>query len=109
MPLHCRAAQWITRTKLVASKLDRHSLFVSAVIISDVLPIAPFMVFITAVNSHFLQNLANVKKVTVSLEQKKATVEVAAPSLLDAVNQLPQLLDSVRGLGFEAEPDIPVS
>lgn len=46
--------------------------------------------------------------VTVSLESKTATVTLAVPSLMDALTQLPGLVDTVKNLGFEAEPSIPV-
>jgi copper chaperone CopZ len=55
-----------------------------------------------------LKAMAGVRAVSVSLEAKLATVELAAPSLMDAVGQLPALVEAVKALGFEAEPDIPI-
>mmetsp|Transcript_6806 Transcript_6806/g.16979 ORF Transcript_6806/g.16979 Transcript_6806/m.16979 type:complete len:155 (-) Transcript_6806:348-812(-) len=53
-----------------------------------------------------LQKAAPQSKVTVSLEKAMASVEVKAPSQLDALNQLPKLVETVKALGFEAEPHI---
>lgn len=50
-----------------------------------------------------------VKKVTVSLEGKMATVEVDVPSQVDALKLLPGLVTAVKDLGFEAEPHIDYS
>ena len=47
-----------------------------------------------------------VKAVTVSLEAAMATVEVEADTLMGALDELPKLVDIVKGLGFEAEPHI---
>lgn len=53
-----------------------------------------------------LQKAPGVVKVQVSLEKAMASVEVKAPSPLEAYAMLPQLVESVRNLGFEAEPHI---
>ncbi len=42
----------------------------------------------------------------VSLEKALATVEVKVPSHTDAFNMLPKLVETVKELGFEAEPVI---
>lgn len=48
--------------------------------------------------------LQKVRYVEVSLDSGIAKVQVDAPSYFDAWNQLPQLVDTVTSLGFEAEP-----
>ncbi|KAF8069491.1 hypothetical protein HT031_001607 [Scenedesmus sp. PABB004] len=53
-----------------------------------------------------LKAMAHVKAVQVDLESKLATVEVEAESLLDAMNMLPSFVETVKELGFEAEPHI---
>ncbi len=52
-----------------------------------------------------LQGLEGVEKVDVNLETGVAQVEVMAQDPLDAAfNQLPKMVEIVKGLGFEAEP-----
>lgn len=53
-----------------------------------------------------LSGMAGVAGVRVDLDAKLATVDVHAPSLLDAMNMLPQFVDAIKELGFEAEPHI---
>jgi hypothetical protein len=48
--------------------------------------------------------MENVKHVSISLETKLASVEVQAPSQIDALHMLPTLMEAVKELGFEAEP-----
>lgn len=42
----------------------------------------------------------------VDLDSKLATVEVEAPSLIDAMGLLPPLVQAVKDLGFEAAPHL---
>lgn len=53
-----------------------------------------------------LTGQVNVKAVHVDLESKMASVEVEAPSLIDALNMLPGFVKTIEELGFEAEPHI---
>jgi hypothetical protein len=46
----------------------------------------------------------HVRTVSVCLDTKLASVEVQAPSQIDALQMLPSLLQAVKDLGFEAEP-----
>ena len=48
--------------------------------------------------------MEHVRAVSVSLDTKLASVEVQAPSQIDALQMLPNLLQAVKDLGFEAEP-----
>ncbi len=47
-----------------------------------------------------------VPRAQVSLEKALASVEVKAPSQLEALGMLPTLVEAVQNLGFEAEPHI---
>lgn len=47
-----------------------------------------------------------VRAVKVDLDSKLATVEVEAPSLIDAMGLLPPLVQAVKDLGFEAAPHL---
>lgn len=51
-----------------------------------------------------LQELGNVKEAVVSHETGKAILQVDAPSLFDAWNQLPQILETIDALGFTSHP-----
>jgi copper chaperone CopZ len=51
-----------------------------------------------------LAALPGVHKVTVHFESGLATIELQAPSQIDAFNQLPKLMEAVAAAGFEAEP-----
>jgi len=51
-----------------------------------------------------LQKVPGVKKVDVDLDKGLATIEVEAASQTDALNAMPKLIDTVKDLGFEAEP-----
>ncbi|GBF97574.1 hypothetical protein Rsub_10175 [Raphidocelis subcapitata] len=53
-----------------------------------------------------LKALGGVRAVRVDLAAEMATVEVDAPSLVDALNMLPGMVKAVRDVGFEAEPHI---
>lgn len=53
-----------------------------------------------------LKKVEHVKAVEVSLDTKLACVEVEAISLIDAMNMLPAMVDTIKELGFEAEPHI---
>lgn len=46
------------------------------------------------------------RKVSVSLDTKLATIDVAAVSQLDALALLPKFVNTIKELGFEAEPHI---
>jgi len=48
--------------------------------------------------------MEGVMEARVSHESGIATLQVDAPSLFDAWNQLPKLLEAVDALGFKAEP-----
>lgn len=50
-----------------------------------------------------LTKLDTVKEASVSHETGLATLQVNAPSLFDAWNELPEIVDTVNSLGFEAE------
>eukprot|EP00879_Flechtneria_rotunda_P008619 GHRR01009032.1.p1 GENE.GHRR01009032.1~~GHRR01009032.1.p1 ORF type:complete len:182 (+),score=40.98 GHRR01009032.1:244-789(+) len=56
-----------------------------------------------------LKGMHHVKAVQVDLESKLATVQVEARSLIDAMNMLPKFVDTIKELGFEAEPHIEYS
>ena len=51
-----------------------------------------------------LQKISGVKSVHVDLEKGLATLEISATSQVDAFNELPKFIDTVKELGFEAEP-----
>ncbi|GBF89436.1 hypothetical protein Rsub_02008 [Raphidocelis subcapitata] len=53
-----------------------------------------------------LKAAPRVRGVAVDLDSKLASVEVEAASLMDAVALLPGLVQSIKDLGFEAEPHI---
>lgn len=51
-----------------------------------------------------LQKMPGVKSANVDLEKGLATVQVEAASQIDAFNTVPQLIEAVVALGFEAQP-----
>ncbi|KAI8467426.1 MAG: hypothetical protein J3K34DRAFT_430619 [Monoraphidium minutum] len=53
-----------------------------------------------------LKALSKVRSVEVDLDSKLASVEVEAPSLMDAIDMLPGFVQAIKDLGFEAEPHI---
>eukprot|EP00195_Chlamydomonas_chlamydogama_P004863 CAMPEP_0202901366 /NCGR_PEP_ID=MMETSP1392-20130828/14213_1 /ASSEMBLY_ACC=CAM_ASM_000868 /TAXON_ID=225041 /ORGANISM="Chlamydomonas chlamydogama, Strain SAG 11-48b" /LENGTH=154 /DNA_ID=CAMNT_0049587917 /DNA_START=82 /DNA_END=546 /DNA_ORIENTATION=+ len=53
-----------------------------------------------------LKKLKDVNNAKVDLESKLASVEVKAKSQLDALNLMPQLVQTINDLGFEAKPHI---
>jgi len=50
--------------------------------------------------------MEHVKSVDVSLENKLASIEVDAATMLDALNMLPKFVEKISDLGFDAEPHI---
>lgn len=44
------------------------------------------------------------KKADVSHEDGKAILQVDAPSMFDAWNELPKIMETIDSLGFTAEP-----
>lgn len=55
------------------------------------------------------QAMPAVRRAVVSLENKLATVDVSAPTQLDALALLPLLVAEIQSLGFEAAPHIEYS
>lgn len=51
-----------------------------------------------------LQKLPGVNKVVVDLDKGLATVEVQAATQMDAFNAMPQMIETISSLGFEAQP-----
>ena len=46
-----------------------------------------------------------VADVKVSLEEKKVSVFVTCDTMMDGLAMMPELVEAVKGAGFEAEPD----
>lgn len=51
-----------------------------------------------------LEKTQGVKAVDVNLEKGLATLQLDAPTQMDAFNSFPKLIDIIKDLGFDAEP-----
>lgn len=53
---------------------------------------------------HGLQELETVQEASVSHEDGKAVLQLNAPSMFDAWNELPKIMEAIDSLGFSAQP-----